>query len=143
MSPALHQSVTDKVLELTTLYSARALEPAGMAEFEEHLGAGCPACNAEMRAFQETTTRMAFALPERKPRPQLRQMLMDRVAKETPMGAVVRAMEGKWKAWAPGILVKRLFVDRITGAVAQLVKVEPGAMYPAHRHRGLEHVYVI
>jgi anti-sigma factor ChrR (cupin superfamily) len=52
---------------------------------------------------------------------------------------VVRAGEGEWSATEnEGVSVKLLFVDRERATVTTLVRMEPGARIPAHRHLGLE-----
>ena len=53
------------------------------------------------------------------------------------------AAEGRWHKVMPGIEVKRLFVDPATRIITSLLRVAPGAVYPAHRHAGLEHLYVV
>jgi anti-sigma factor ChrR (cupin superfamily) len=56
----------------------------------------------------------------------------------------VRADEGAWqKTPFPGVEIRNLFVDKVTGTVTSLLRAAVGAVYPAHRHGGMEHVYVI
>jgi anti-sigma factor ChrR (cupin superfamily) len=43
----------------------------------------------------------------------------------------------------PGLRVKVLAVDRPRGLVTMLLRGEPGARYPAHRHSTPEECYVI
>jgi anti-sigma factor ChrR (cupin superfamily) len=52
---------------------------------------------------------------------------------------VVRAGEGEWRPTADaGVRFKLLFVDRERSTVTTLVRMEPGARIPAHRHLGVE-----
>lgn len=52
---------------------------------------------------------------------------------------VVRAGEGQWRPTADaGVTFKLLFVDRERSLVTTLVRMEPGARIPAHRHLGVE-----
>jgi anti-sigma factor ChrR (cupin superfamily) len=52
---------------------------------------------------------------------------------------VVRAGEGQWRPTADaGVTFKLLFVDRERSIVTTLVRMEPGARIPAHRHLGVE-----
>ena len=44
----------------------------------------------------------------------------------------IRADEGRWKPYAPGVQVKRLL--RGNDVIADLVKLEPGARIPGHEH---------
>lgn len=137
----------DQYLELAPLYAAGALEQSAAGEFEAHLSSGCTVCRDELRALEETIADLAFALPPHPPRVGLRTRLLDRIASPAPpnVGSVlIRANQLEWRsAGVPGVMMKRLFVDKQTGSVTSLLKVEPGAVYPAHRHAGLEHTYVI
>ncbi len=52
---------------------------------------------------------------------------------------VVRAGEGEWRPTTDaGVRFKLLFVDRERSTVTTLVRMEPGARIPAHRHLGVE-----
>jgi anti-sigma factor ChrR (cupin superfamily) len=65
-------------------------------------------------------------------------------AEEAPGFVVVRASEGEWRPTAdPGVSFKLLFVDRERATVTTLVRMEPGARIPAHRHLGLEQCLVL
>ena len=146
MNPSQPAAPADEYLELAPLYVAGALDDASLAAFEAHLRSGCAPCAAEVRALEEIVAELAFALPPRQPRAGLRARLMDRIAPPppTPLSVLVRANQLEWRpAGVPGVMIKRLFVDKATGNVTSLLKVEPGAVYPAHRHAGLEQTYVI
>jgi anti-sigma factor ChrR (cupin superfamily) len=135
-----HQNVTDEVQELASTYAFGLLEAPQSAEFEQHLS-GCEICQSEVDAFREAVGALACTAPDAQPSPQLRERVLSAAA---PHRVLVRADEG---AWAPtpfaGIEIRRLFVDKVTGAVTSLLRVAAGAVYPAHRHGGVEHVYVI
>ncbi len=49
--------------------------------------------------------------------------------------------------WEPtgsdGVVSRRLFVDRAADRVTMLVRMDPGASYPAHRHGGDEDCFVL
>jgi anti-sigma factor ChrR (cupin superfamily) len=146
VNPLTFNDAHDEYLELAPLYAAGALDPSATAEFEAHIGSGCAACAAELRALEETVAELALALPPRQPRAGLRTRLMDRIASPPPasFSVLVRASQVEWRsAGVPGVMMKTLFVDKATGNVTSLLKVEPGAIYPAHRHAGTEHTYVI
>jgi anti-sigma factor ChrR (cupin superfamily) len=56
----------------------------------------------------------------------------------------VRAGEGEWQdTGVEGVIAKKLFVDDLTSSVAMLIRMRPGAQYPAHHHGGTEQCYVI
>jgi len=55
----------------------------------------------------------------------------------------VRANEGRWKAVAPGVEVRKLQVDRNRGTVTLMIRMAPNAVLPAHDHHGPEDSYVV
>jgi quercetin dioxygenase-like cupin family protein len=58
--------------------------------------------------------------------------------------SLVRSGEGHWKSHVgPGLMVKILRKDKSTGESTLLMKMAPGAAYPAHRHPGGEQVLVL
>ena len=140
-----HEAVTDALRDTAALYSAGVLEPERAAEFGQHLQSGCEACASEVRAFEETAAQLAFSLSGRKPPAGLRDRLMGRIASHVePSRVLVRARERAWEpSGVPGVATRQLFVDQATGNVTSLVKLDPGAVYPAHRHFGHEHCYVL
>ncbi len=146
LDPVQPATACGECFELAPLYAAGALEPERASALEEHLRSGCPACLAEVRALKDTAAELAYALPPRQPRAGLRTRLMDRIAPppQASLRVLVRANRIEWRpAGVPGVMMKRLFVDKATGSVTSLLKVEPGAVYPAHRHAGLEQTYVL
>jgi anti-sigma factor ChrR (cupin superfamily) len=57
---------------------------------------------------------------------------------------VVRAGEGQWLPTGDaGVSFKLLYEDRARGTFTTLVRMEPGASIPAHRHLGVEQCLVI
>jgi anti-sigma factor ChrR (cupin superfamily) len=138
---------------------------AGDAEqWEAHL-AHCAVCAAESRELRELVAfvamneaeRLTAALPESQPPPRVKEKLMQQIAslsettataqaslpKESPASLILRAGEGRWHTILPGVEVKRLFVDPVAKTVTSLVRVAAGAIYPAHIHVGVEHLYVL
>jgi anti-sigma factor ChrR (cupin superfamily) len=135
-----HTRVTDEVRDMASAYALGLLEAPASAEFEQHLSE-CAVCRSETAAFREITGELAYAAPLVEPPARLKRDLLQRVSATR---VLVRADEGAWqKTPFPGIEVRRLFVDRVTGTVTSLLRVAVGAVYPAHRHAGMEHVYVI
>ena len=53
-------------------------------------------------------------------------------------GAVSRLDQGKWRRIAPGIQMKPLWGKRTF-----LLRCEPGAVLPRHRHRAFEHTLIL
>jgi ChrR Cupin-like domain len=52
--------------------------------------------------------------------------------------AVGRLAEGKWRKLAPGVEIKPLWGKRTF-----LIRCEPGATVPRHRHRSFEHTLIL
>ena len=134
-----HQNVTDEIRELASTYALGLLETPAIDEFEGHLP-GCALCRSEVKAFQEVAAELAHTAPEVRPAPRVRQGLLARVASPR---ILVRAGEGAWQTPFPGVEIRQLFVDKVTGAVTSMLRAAAGAVYPAHQHGGMEHVYVI
>lgn len=87
-----------------------------------------------------TIAEIAIALAPETPPPGLRAMVLERVR----TGSVVRrAAEGVWQRVAPGIEVKTLFYDVTARAVSFLLRAQPNASLPAHRHTGNEECVVL
>jgi len=57
---------------------------------------------------------------------------------------IVRAGEGEWRPTEDrGVSFKLLFVDRERATVTTLLRMEPGARIPRHRHLGVEQCLVL
>ena len=135
-----HARVTDEIRELASEYALGLLAGRENTEFEQHISE-CEVCRSEARAFREVTGELAYAVPLVEPPARLRDELLRRVAVPRTL---LRANEGGWQETPfPGIEVRRLFVDEVSGAITSLLRVAAGAVYPAHRHGGVEHVYVV
>ncbi|HEY7473619.1 MAG TPA: cupin domain-containing protein [Vicinamibacterales bacterium] len=63
---------------------------------------------------------------------------------------VARLYDAAWAAEAawietglPGIRARVLAVDKVRSLVTLVIRAEPGAVYPSHKHHGPEECYVI
>jgi anti-sigma factor ChrR (cupin superfamily) len=77
----------------------------------------------------------------------LQERLARRIADETG-GPLVpppapQWSEPEWENVAPGISVKLLANDEEKQVVSMLVRLEPGASYPAHTHAGIEELHLL
>lgn len=152
--------------ELTALYAAGALPPEERALLEAHLAAGCDTCQDELRQFDHVVTALVTAVEPVSPDPQTRRSLLQRIqsssapsSSTTPLRqslaktteaqgqdqwVVQRAEEAAWEATSiPGIRTRILFVDEPRNYFTALVRMEPGAAYPAHVHGGPEECLVL
>ena len=144
---------TEETRDLALLYSSGGLLPQERDELEARLAAGDTALASEIRAFEETAAQLALALPfEPGPRPELKERLLQRIRSERSGGFVelykgvhvLRSGAGEWRTSEfPGISYKLLHYDRSTAMLTQLVRMEPGALYPSHRHSAVEQCMVL
>jgi predicted ChrR family anti-sigma factor len=146
---AMH--ATTDLEELLTLYAFDLLEPGESQEIEQHL-AGCSRCAAEIRLLREAAAVLPYALADVNPHPRVRQRVLadlpasGKIAPEQPLPGVfvVRKPDQRWKKLPfPGVEAKTLYVDRETGSVTSLLKLEAGAAYPAHHHAAVEQCLVL
>lgn len=142
--PALkHEVASEEIHEAASLYTLGLLEPEVAAGFERHLESGCAVCESEVRGFTEAAAEVLTTLEYAEPPARVREELLKRIARPTA-SAILRAAEGEWQdSPFPGLTTKQLFVDGSTGNVTSLIRMKPGAVYPPHRHFGLEHCYVL
>jgi putative transcriptional regulator len=147
-----HDHVTDELREELALYVFGLLEPDEARSIDRHLKSGCSACFEEWKALAATATELPKALDQIRPEPSLKERLLARIAQEPADGFeepeagvfVLRAGRGPWrKAPWPGVSYQPLYSDQKTGYATSLLKLEPGAQYPAHHHAGVEQCWVI
>lgn len=145
------------------LHALGALAPAAALAHEAHLAA-CRACRDGAAALAATAAELALVAPAAPAPPGLKARILSRIAEAAitaPAGTPVqtwkewrpeerdrrpclRAEEGPWEpTGCPGIEVRRLFLDPARDRVTMLVRMAPGAAYPAHRHGGDEECYVL
>ena len=77
----------------------------------------------------------------------LQERLAERIAAETAGPLVLpppaQWSEPEWENVAPGISVKLLANDGERHVVSMLVRLDPGASYPAHTHAGVEELHLL
>lgn len=154
-------------------YAMGALADAERLAFEQALAQpGAPEREA-LRAAEELLGALALGAAPVEPPPALRERLLARVRAEMPSAAVGAATAGAaadaspsvqpWKQWGggaadlllrhdegrfeptgrEGIFVKKLHVDPQGDRATLLIRMEPGASFPAHRHGGYEECFVL
>ena len=141
--------MTDGLRELAASYALGVLDPGEVPSFQQLLDTH-PELRTEVSSFQEVTADLASLGELTAPPPSLKSRLMaglDAQTAATQKAAkrkIVRASETGWiKTPFPGVEVKRLFVDPVTGMITTLLRAAAGAVYPAHEHGGVEQVYVV
>jgi anti-sigma factor ChrR (cupin superfamily) len=139
-----HDMATDEIHEVASLYSLGLLDPELSTAFERHLDGGCTVCESEVCGFTEATAQVLTAFEGAEPPARVRDELMKRIGRSAPSPVIYRAGEGEWQdSGFPGLTLKQLFVDPVTGNVTSLLRMTAGAVCPPHRHFGLEHCYVL
>lgn len=142
--------------EWATLYALGELPADEKESFDQHLG-GCRECDAELRALGDAMVQLAAEVAMAPPA-SVRKRLLKGVA-EGQTGSerarhgvllqktgllITRSEELPWEAAPiPGILSKALYVDAKRKYSTSLVRVEPRAVYPSHRHNDIEEVFLL
>jgi anti-sigma factor ChrR (cupin superfamily) len=133
--------------ELAFAYAVHALPAAEAAQFEGHL-ASCAHCRGELQMLQPVVGAfVAWPTDVLRPGASLQQRLAQRIAADTgapPVPPPARQWsEPAWEQVAPGISVKMLANDEEKHVVSMLVRLAPGASYPAHTHAGVEELHLL
>jgi quercetin dioxygenase-like cupin family protein len=133
--------------EVTCAYGAHALAASEIAAAEAHIAA-CPDCQRELEGLRPVVDRFAaWPTDVLRPPASLQARLAHRIAEETGKQPVPppepRWSEPDWEQVAPGIECKLLATDTERHRVSMLVRLAPGASYPAHTHAGVEELHLL
>ena len=146
-----HVELTDTLGEELALFAFGLLENDQAMHMARHLETGCAVCNNEFHSLMSVMAGLASSIPPIDPAPDLKQRLLARIrskeqVKEQPEPGmyIVRSGSGKWRQspWK-GISYLRLYYDSATGFATSLLRVDAGAQYPAHRHKGAEQSWIV
>ena len=132
--------------EVTCAYAAQALAASEVAAAEAHIAA-CPECRRELESLRPVLDRfVSWPTDVLRPSTSLQARLADRIAAETgtkPVAPPPGWSEPAWEQVAPGIECKLLATDTERHRVSMLVRLAPGASYPAHTHAGVEELHLL
>ena len=133
--------------EVTCAYAAQALAASEVAAAEAHI-ASCPDCQRELESLRPVVNRfVSWPTDVLRPTTSLQGRLAFRIAEETGKQPVLPAArqwsEPEWEQVAPGIECKLLATDTERHRVSMLVRLAPGASYPAHTHAGVEELHLL
>jgi len=135
---ALHPTLTDEIREQAILCTLRMLDGREEHSYEAHLRI-CDVCRNEVRANEEAAALISLAAPAVQPPASLKKKVLARADY-----VVARAGDGGWTPFAaPGIERKTLAHDPVSGSRTFLLRLQPGAVLPAHDHGHCEHCYVL
>jgi anti-sigma factor ChrR (cupin superfamily) len=132
--------------EVTCAYALGVLPAAEIAAAEAHV-ATCADCRRELESLRPVLDRfVAWPTDVLRPTTSLQARLARRIAEETgkePVPPAPRWSEPEWEQVAPGIECKLLATDMERQRVSMLVRLAPGARYPAHTHAGIEELHLL
>jgi len=137
--------------ELAPLYALEALDAAEKIAFEEHLRQGCDICAKDVRSFTDIAGFIAESVPAA-PSAGLRDRLLSKVSHSPRVPGVLfersgvliaRSDELDWQDLAPGIVFKPLYQDSDRKYNTSLVRMQAGALYPAHHHAEIEELFML
>jgi anti-sigma factor ChrR (cupin superfamily) len=134
-------------IALTCAYALQALPGSEVAAAEAHI-ASCPDCQGELASLRPVVDGMvAWPADVLRPSTSLQERLALRIAEETGKPPVLSSpeqwSEPEWDQVAPGIECKLLANDNERHRVSMLVRLAPGASYPAHTHTGVEELHLL
>jgi len=150
--------VDEKVTGQAAMYALGTLSQLEAFMFEHGLNDGREDYADELAAFDSVVAALAFSAPERTPSELARKRLLMTIASEAETAELpvvprsqlppqdfhnIKMHEGKWDQVADGVFIKTLFIDPNRDAATSLVKLEPGARLPRHRHLGIEESIVL
>jgi anti-sigma factor ChrR (cupin superfamily) len=137
--------------ELACAYALQALPAGEVPAIEAHL-ASCPHCQREVASLRPIIDRfVSWPTDVLRPTTSLQARLAHRIAEETGKEPVLPPArpdtqawsEPEWEEVAPGIECKLLATDTERHRVSMLVRLAPGASYPAHTHAGVEELHLL
>jgi anti-sigma factor ChrR (cupin superfamily) len=123
------------------------LSPSEAEAAEAHI-ASCPDCQRELESLRPVFERfVSWPTDVLRPGMSLRQRLAERIAGDTGKESLLPShgawSEPEWEQVAPGIECKLLASDAERERVSMLVRLAPGASYPAHTHAGPEELHLL
>jgi quercetin dioxygenase-like cupin family protein len=143
--------IPEEFLDMAPLYVLDALLPEEKQAFEERL-AKDTALRAEVEQLRKVSGLTGFSADPVAPPPGLRDKILKAIEPKrrgflhaAEDLVILRSDDLDWHPHptAAGLLVKPLYVDRKRGYLTTLLKMEAGAIYPAHVHEDVEEIYVL
>jgi anti-sigma factor ChrR (cupin superfamily) len=133
--------------ELTCAYAVQVLTTDEVTQIEEHIGS-CSDCQRELEGLRPVLDKfVSWPTDVLRPTTSLQARLALRIAEETREQPVLPSTrqwsEPEWEQVAPGIECKLFATDTASNRVSMLVRLAPGASYPAHIHAGVEELHLL
>ena len=133
--------------EFTCAYALQVLPTGEVTEIQKHI-ASCSDCQSEVESLRPVLDGfVSWPADVLRPATSLQARLAARIAEETGKEPVLplapQWSEPEWEQVAPGIECKLLATDTARDRVSMLVRLAPGARYPAHTHAGVEELHLL
>jgi ChrR Cupin-like domain len=133
--------------EVTCTYALQGLPASELPASEAHI-ALCADCQRELESLRRVLNRfVSWPTDVLCPTTSLQGRVALRIAEETGKQPVLpparQWSEPEWEPVAPGIECKLLATDAERHRVSMLVRLAPGASYPAHTHAGVEELHLL
>jgi anti-sigma factor ChrR (cupin superfamily) len=133
--------------EVTCAYALGAVPESEVPSIEAHIAA-CLDCRRDLESLRSVTKRfVTWPTDVLRPPAALQARLARRIAEETGKELVPppvpRWSEPECEQVAAGIECKLLATDAERHRVSMVVRLAPGASYPAHSHAGVEELHLL
>jgi anti-sigma factor ChrR (cupin superfamily) len=133
--------------ELLAAYALQSLPAQEIALVERRLSS-CSACREELEVLRPVVgSFVGWPTDVLRPPVSLWDRLAERIGADSGAGPASTApepwVEPAWEDVAPGIACKLLATDTQRQLVSMLVRLAPGADYPAHRHSAVEELHLL
>ncbi len=134
--------IPEELEALVLADSLGALDPDERVELQARLDSLTPEQQSEVAHLYDTASTMALTAPPLEPPAYVRERVL--AAARTPVRYTARAADATWiDTGVPGIRARVLAVDQVRSLVTLVIRAEPGAIYPSHKHHGPEECFVI
>ncbi|MEG4046547.1 cupin domain-containing protein [Microcoleus sp. Pol17_C1] len=148
---------------LAALQALDILDESERGAFAEKLKESAQ-IKSELATLEATIAAIAYTAPPVPVAPDLKNRLFQRIAERPPTpvesvnlkpivtcptenntpSLIVRSHDVKWKSYGvPGVSFGKLYIDKKKREITCLMRLEPGATFPLHRHAASEEVFVL
>lgn len=136
--------VSDDTLDqLVSEYVLGTLDGKARMEFVKRLE-NDPGLGALVGAWEERLSGLNAGAGLAEPPEGLWQKIESKIDASEPSGTLtLRADAGRWRTIGPGVECKLLYSDKSSGARSMMMRLAPGAIYPAHDHTSLEECVIV
>lgn len=137
-------SIDDDLDTRAAEYVLGTLEPADHAQVAVQVDHD-PAMQAAVAAWQRRLGALNTDTSAIEPPAGLWHRIASAIGAPSPAqtAQTIRADDGQWSAVAQGVVKKVLFVDQDAGTESFLLRLDPGAILPAHDHAAVEECLVL